>query len=52
MPSQETILTNYTAKFLAGRRRSRMSEEELAVLESAIQGVRIVPARKVVVHGG
>lgn len=45
-------MTNYTARFLAGRRRNRMSEEELAVLESAIQAVHTVPARKIVVHKG
>lgn len=42
----------YTDNFLRGRRRSELSEGDLAALEAAIERVETVPARKVVSRRG
>lgn len=41
-----------TARFLMGRRRERLSADELAALENSVSVVREVPARKVIARTG
>lgn len=44
------ISERLTGRFLLGRRRGRLSADDLAALDTSIDGVRTVPARKVIVH--
>jgi CRP-like cAMP-binding protein len=39
-----------TGRFLLGRRRERLSADDLAALDASVDGVRMLPARKVIVH--
>ena len=41
-----------TGDFLRGRRRNELSEEECAVIESAVAEVRTLPARKTILRAG
>ena len=41
-----------TARFLRGRRRERLSPEELKALETSVSAVRELPARKVIARAG